>query len=210
MRCIIKKAVRPSRAQTLRAVLVVCALSLGCGLASDDAAPPATSGASISLAGSPAANGNAVRVNEFMSYRPAERTVDVRLVAGYDGGNNSLNINGATQGGHTVTVPVGWRIEGVMENRVDLPHSVVVVPVVARLPESPGDAAFSGAHTAAATDGAGERTRSPFTFVADRAGSYMMVCGVPFHGQAGMWIRLVVSDEAARPEYAVRGGQATQ
>jgi sulfocyanin len=200
----LNQVAHPSSAQTLRAVLAVCALGLGCGSSAGDLATPATAGAPITLAGSPAPTAKGVAVNQFMSYRPAERTVDLQLVAGYDGGNNTLNINGGTQGAHTVTVPVGWRIEGLMENRVDLPHSVVVVPVAARLHETPGEAAFSGAQTVAPTEGAGEHTRSPFSFVAERAGSYMIVCGVPFHGQAGMWIRLVVSDQTTVPDYAVR------
>jgi sulfocyanin len=145
-----------------------------------------------------------VRVNEFLSYHPDTRAVQLRLVAGYSGANNTLNINGATEGAHTVTIPVGWRVEAVLENRVDLPHSAVVLAAVPRLPETPGAAAFPGAQTAAVTEGAGMMTSRPLSFVATHAGSYQIVCGVPYHAQAGMWIRLVVSDQAKTPEYTIR------
>jgi hypothetical protein len=36
-------------------------------------------------------------------------------------------------------------------------------------------------------------------FLANRAGSFLIFCGVPGHGAAGMWIRLMVDSTATAP-----------
>jgi uncharacterized cupredoxin-like copper-binding protein len=36
-------------------------------------------------------------------------------------------------------------------------------------------------------------------FVADKAGAFLIICGVPGHAAAGMWIRFTVEAGAERP-----------
>lgn len=189
------------RVSSVLAVIAVGAFAAGCTRPDDGASDTPAIAAT-------ATNGDRtgeklVRVNDFLSYSPDGRLVRLRLVAGYSDTNNALNFNGATKGAHTVTVPVGWRVESVVENRADLPHSAVVLTSTPTLPAVPGTPAFSGARTADAAAGAGEMTSTPLVFVADRAGSYQVVCGVPYHGRTGMWIGLVVSDTVTAPTYTL-------
>ncbi len=47
-------------------------------------------------------------------------------------------------------------------------------------------------------------TTQKFSFIADKAGKYAIVCGVPGHDAAGMWDTLVVSDSAATATISTR------
>jgi plastocyanin len=60
--------------------------------------------------------------------------------------------------------------------------------------------AFAGAESKDATQGANMGSMQDLHFTADQPGSYMIVCAVPGHGAAGMWIRMVVSPTATRPD----------
>jgi sulfocyanin len=191
-----------TRAGSLIAMVAAGALAGGCTRPDDRGSEKPATSASSQSGGKPGER--LVRVNEFLSYSPAAHVLWLRLVTGYTDINNTLNFNGATEGAHMVSVPVGWRVEAVVENRADLPHSAVVLTSTATLPTAPTIPAFSGAHTTDAASGAGAMTSRTLAFIADRAGSYQIVCGVPYHSQAGMWMGLVVSDTATVPAYTVR------
>jgi hypothetical protein len=42
------------------------------------------------------------------------------------------------------------------------------------------------------------------TFTADKAGTYLIVCGVPGHAVSGMWVVLQVSPSATRPQITTK------
>lgn len=143
-----------------------------------------------------------VRVNEFLAYDSRSKTVSLQLIAGYNGLNGSLNYNGATNGTHGIFVPVGWRIHVAVTNRdSDLQHSAIVVRELLPPPVEPSEPAFSGAALSQLSEGLHEAETSSLDFVADRAGHYMIVCGVPGHAQAGMWLKLAVSADIPIPVY---------
>jgi FtsP/CotA-like multicopper oxidase with cupredoxin domain len=113
-----------------------------------------------------------------------------------------LNYNGATNGSHGIMVPLGWRIHvGVANRDSDLQHSAIVVREVLPPPIEPVDPAFSGAALPQLDEGLQEGETGTLDFVADRAGRFMIACGVAGHAQAGMWLQLTVLKDATVPAY---------
>ena len=134
----------------------------------------------------------------------AAHTVELTLIAGMNGVNGGMSFNGATNGALTVSVPMGWTVRLKFENADQmLPHSAVVVPAAATVPVAPPAAAFAHASTHRVPQGLPADAREVVTFVPDRAGSYMILCGVPGHGLAGMWLKLEVTETPGRIGFEV-------
>jgi sulfocyanin len=153
----------------------------------------------IAVAAPPAPD--SVGVNSFLWYEPAAREAHLRIAAALDGNNGGMNFNGASKGGATITIPVGWRVRVSFVNRDAVPHSAIVIagaPPVPAIPETP---AFGGAYTTGLTAGLFTDQTDEMKFTASPAGQYILVCGVPGHGASGMWIRFVVSPDAKTPAY---------
>lgn len=134
----------------------------------------------------------------------AARTAQLQLVAGLTGLNGALNFNGFRDGGLTVTVPKDWTVVLHFRNHDGmLPHSAEVIADVRPLPAQPVDAAFPRAFTLKLAEGLPPEGTDDVRFTADREGSYLIFCGVPGHGAAGMWIRLRVAAAARTATLAV-------
>lgn len=148
----------------------------------------------------------------WMKADPAAKTVEMDLVSGFNDNNNVWNYNGFHTGDATVLVPLGWEVRMAFSNKDDaVPHSLVVIADPgedARPLEVDGDAAaFHGAHSSAPLEGieAG-KPADPVAFKAEKAGDYLMYCGVAGHGEGGMWIRLQVAEGLDAPALAVAEG----
>jgi sulfocyanin SoxE-like protein len=142
------------------------------------------------------------RVNEFLSYDAQARAATLLLVAGYNGLNDALNYNGGARGSQGVSIPLGWSVHVALTNRdSDLQHSAIVVRQVLPPPEEMTTPAFAGAIVSQLEEGVHEGDTTAFDFIADKAGRYMLACGVPGHAQGGMWMRLTVSADIDRPIY---------
>ena len=131
------------------------------------------------------------------------KTVTFQLVAGLTGLNGALNFNGFRDGELTLTVPLGWTV--VMEFRNHdgmLPHSAEVIAETHPLPTQPVTPAFPRAVTVRLAEGLPSEGRDDLRFIADKGGSYLIFCGVPGDGAAGMWIRLEVSGSVQQPSLA--------
>lgn len=143
-----------------------------------------------------------VRVNEFLTYDAKTRTASVQLVAGYNGVNGSLNYNGAIRGARTFAIPLGWHVHVTVSNHdSDLQHSAIVVREVLPPPLELTTPAFVGAALPRLDEGLQEDETGTLDFVADRAGRYMLACGVPGHAQSGLWLRLLVARGITVPDY---------
>jgi hypothetical protein len=81
-----------------------------------------------------------------------------------------------------------------------LPHSAEVIAPQTPPPALPGDPAIPRAFTLKLAQGLPSEATDDMRFAAQPAGDYMIVCGMPGHGPAGMWIRLRVSGTAKTPE----------
>ena len=150
----------------------------------------------------PLAGQSSIKVDPtWMTVRAAESTVAFKVVAGLTPANGGMNFDGAQSGGLTLTVPVKWHVViHFANNDENMPHSVEVTRADLPVPGVPGKPAFSGAESKNATQGVNVGSKEDLHFTADEAGAYIVVCEVPGHGAAGMWIRLNVSASAASPQ----------
>lgn len=136
----------------------------------------------------------------WLSFDTAAKTVRFQLIAGLTGLNGALNFNGFRDGGLTLDVPVGWKTEIHFRNHDGmLPHSAEVIAPQTPLPTQPLDPAIPRAFTLKLAQGLASEATDVMRFAAQPAGEYLIFCGVPGHGAAGMWIRLRVSATATTP-----------
>ena len=136
----------------------------------------------------------------WLSFDPAAKTARFQLIAGLTGLNGALNFNGFRDGGLTLVIPVGWTAEIAFKNHDGmLPHSAEVISPQTPLPVQPVSPAIPRAFTLKLAAGLPPQGTDVMRFAAQPAGEYLIFCGVPGHGAAGMWIRLRVSATAQTP-----------
>ena len=136
----------------------------------------------------------------WLSFDEAAKTVRFQLIAGLTGLNGALNFNGFADGGLTLVVPAGWTTEIDFRNHDGmLPHSAEIIAPQAPLPTQPVDPAIPRAFTFKLVEGLPSEATDTMRFTAHPPGDYLIFCGVPGHGAAGMWIRLRVSATAKAP-----------
>jgi sulfocyanin len=172
--------------------------------ASAPAAPAAASTATTSTAASSTASDSSVKVNEFLSYDPAAKTVSLKLFAAHGSVNGGMNFNGASNGGSTITIPVGWSVSWNFTNEDAIPHSAIVLANKMPLPAQPQVPAIPRAYTKDVTAGLPTNGTDQTTFKASPAGQYVIACGVPGHAPSGMWIHFDVSADAKVPSYTAK------
>ena len=137
----------------------------------------------------------------WMTVKAADSTVEFRLMAGMTPVNGGMNFDGATAGAITLTVPVKWHVTlHFINDDENMPHSAEVTKAESPVPAVQPKPAFAGAESKDATQGVNTGSKQDVHFTADQPGSYLIVCEVPGHGAAGMWIRLAVSATATKPE----------
>ena len=126
------------------------------------------------------------------------KTVELHMAAQMDGG---WKFNGMAGGEETITVPLGYAITVELTNDDPaMAHSVGIDAHVGDYPAMFTDPrpAFSGAVSSTPTsmqEATMPGESESFTFTADVAGEYAMVCYVPGHALTGMWVRFNVSAE---------------
>jgi sulfocyanin len=125
------------------------------------------------------------------------KVVHLTLISGWNNVDGEFNFNGAAHGGMVVTVPLGDKVVVAYTNAASVPHNVDIIRYQTPLPSKGGAPAFPGATTfKPGTPVAGKGVRQTATFVASKAGRYMIICGVPGHAAGGMWDTFVVSPTA--------------
>jgi len=127
------------------------------------------------------------------------RTANLTLTAAYTSAGSGFNFDGDARGRMVVSVPVGYRVNVIFTNRSPVPHSAVVTAYSKRTSASGFTPVFHGASTPNPAAGSPQNKTQRFSFVANKAGTYAIVCAVPGHAVGGMWDVLRVT----------RGGQAT-
>jgi len=178
---------------TVKSLSVACIVAVAVGAA----APVAVRAQGGTAAPAPAVDPSWLQVDS------ATRTVTFQLVAGLTGLNGALNFNGFRDGGLTLAVPLGWRVVVNFQNHDGmLPHSAEVIEEVHPLPTQPVTPVFQGAVTIRLAEGLRSGEQDDMRFIADKGGSYLIFCGVPGHGAAGMWIRFAVSGSVRKPSLA--------
>ncbi|MEO7086805.1 MAG: PQQ-binding-like beta-propeller repeat protein [Gemmatimonadaceae bacterium] len=145
----------------------------------------------------------AVRINRYMSFDTSAKIVYLGVIAGAGSANAGNSFNGASRGGATIVIPLGWTVHMRFSNEDKAPHSALVIKESGALPVAPDRAAIAGAETSHVSDGivAAEGVEEETIFVANEAGRFLLACGVPGHTPSGMWLRFTVDAKASRPAY---------
>ena len=146
-----------------------------------------------------AAGGSQEGLPDWMQVNDSNQTVEMEVIAARTSANSNWNFNGYANGNATITVPQGYEVTIEFTNEDPaVAHSLGIDermdqwPATFRDPEP----VFEGALTSNATSMS--RATAPgssetVTFTADQAGEYAMVCYIPGHATAGMWIHFNVS-----------------
>jgi sulfocyanin len=130
----------------------------------------------------------------------AEPTAHFTIIAGKTQLDGGYNYNGYARGGMTVTVPLGWKVAIDFQNAAPLAHSLEILPYMSTQPPvPPATPAFQGASTKNLSTGLPTGAKTTVTFIANKPGTYELVCGVPAHALTGMWDKFVVSAKAKQP-----------
>jgi sulfocyanin len=150
-------------------------------------------------------------VPSWMKIEAAAKKVEMDVVAGFNTSNSSWNYNGYHDGNMTVVVPEGWSVRIDFTSRDgETPHSLVVMddPGKDNLPLQAGreQMAFSRAYSKSPIEGISPGDSDVISFKANKAGDYLWFCGVPGHGQSGMWVYFKVSADADAPYVTVAEG----
>jgi hypothetical protein len=198
----ILRCCRPG-AGTLLALVAVAA----CGSAQTTPAPaPATAPS----AGSPAP-GRAAMADSgseapvWLVADTAGRTVTIALQVTPGSGGGPALLNGHHNGNLQMIVPLGWTVQWDWRNADSTaPHSLVVMAEREKLPLEGGREAFTNAMTRAVTAGLAVGQGDRTTFIAEEAGWYWLLCGVPGHAIAGEYLGLRVDPEAKTASVKVK------
>ncbi len=125
----------------------------------------------------------------------AEKTVQVTFVAGHGMNNNGLNYNGDAKGEKTLTVPLGWTVEVNLNNTGRMPHDFAVI-AGSTLPANPATTALAFPDAATAIVPPAGATAAPAKFIANRPGTYFILCRVGKHAQNGMYVKMQILEGA--------------
>lgn len=130
------------------------------------------------------------RAPHWLVWNAKTHTATLTVIAGYKGG---FDFNGYSKGKMTITVPNGAHVNVVFSNDSTIPHSALFTPYSKRTSTGSYPLAFKGASSSNATNGVAKGKTQKFSFVANKAGTYALVCAVPGHAIAGMWDTFVVA-----------------
>ena len=184
-------SLRAPAAVALAAVLLACSS----GQPAAEAAPVAMLDTAAGIPPSPPTAPS--DSSSWLAVDPAARTVSLDLTVTAPSGTPSALINGYRAGAARIVVPLNWTVEWNWHSADSTaPHSLVVMVQREKIPLEGGRASFSNAMTRMVSAGlrAGQTDQS--TFVAEEAGWYWMMCGVPSHALNGEWLELRVDPEA--------------
>ena len=194
----------------LAAVFVACGGGEPANSGSGGSGAASQPAAAAPAAAPPAATG-AMTMPAWFSVDNDARTVNMTITAGLTPDNNYWNLNGATTGAMTVTVPQGYTVSIEFPNRdPNMVHSLGVSPETSSfaLPPEPTPV-FAGGITenpGSMIDGTMPGETETIQFVADAAGNYSLVCYTPGHSAIGMWIYFNVSSDG---QAGVQGASTT-
>jgi sulfocyanin len=163
-------------------------------------APQAAAPAAPAAAASQRPTIDPKNVAASIQYDGATKTATIPVISGLTSNAGGWNFNGYARGEMTIVVPVGTNVVMPFYNDDIVPHSVVIMPGSGKaIPSTPGDPAFRGSESNNPINGQMSGKRDDVRFTADKAGKYLMICGVPGHAASGMWVYFEVSATAKAP-----------
>jgi uncharacterized cupredoxin-like copper-binding protein len=179
------------------AASVVAVAGIGCaGRAQSPPAPASAAPAASQPAAAPATPAVSPEAPDWLEVDAANKTATLTLEVAHPSNAPSALINGYRNGEARVVVPVGWTVKWDWRNADTAAHSLVVMVQREKLPLEGGRASLTNAMTRMVTEGLPPGGTDQTTFVAEEAGWYWLMCGVPSHALAGEWLELRVDPEA--------------
>lgn len=134
---------------------------------------------------------------EWVSVDSAGRRVMLALDVVPGGPDGIATLNGLHHGSAQLVVPLGWTVKWIWTNRdSSQSHSLVVMSEREKLPTEGGRPSLENALSRAVLTGLKPGQRDLTTFVAEPAGWYWVLCGVPNHAILGEWFGLKVDRQA--------------
>ena len=133
----------------------------------------------------------------WATYDATNKTAHLTLISSY--GSDTYNYNGGKAGHFTFTVPLGAKVVVTYSNNSTMmPHGAEVVAWTGVLPTAlvPPPPAFAGAFSPNYRHGTPNGVTQTFSFVANKAGKYLLICPVHNHVKFGHWGWFVVSSSA--------------
>ena len=156
-------------------------------------------------AAAPAANSAAASTPDWFTVDSAAHVVTLSIEVTAPPGSPSALLNGYRTGEAQISVPLGWTVRWDWRSADSTaPHSLVVMVEREKIPLEGGRPSLSNAMTRMVNDGLRPGEPDQTTFVAEEAGWYWMLCGVPVHAINGEWISLKIDREAKLPSVVVR------
>ncbi len=141
----------------------------------------------------------------WVSVDSAGRTVTLSLEALPGGPDGVATLNGHQHGDIQLVVPLNWTVMWTWVNRDSTAsHSLVVMAEREKLPGEGGRPALENAMSRSVTTGLKPGQKDVTTFIADQAGWYWILCGVPGHALRGEWIGLKLDRAATGVEVKVK------
>ena len=180
----------------LSSALVLALAATACKSKETAEAPPPDTTTQMAA---PAPTGPAT---DWVTSDAAAKTATMDVVAGKDATNNNWNFNGFANGQATVTVPTGYKVTiNFSNNDPNMAHSIGVAakaagPFSATPDPKPVFAGGVSSNPTSMTDATKKGATETVTFTADKPGEYALLCFVPGHAAAGMWINFTVADGA--------------
>ena len=139
---------------------------------------------------------------DFIQLSPTrDQTVLLNMVAQLTDANGGLNYNGYYNGNATITIPSNWGVVMNLWNNGVLPHSIMLSTPDQLQKGTDYVAAFQGAYTPNPIVGFTGKQEQHFVAVESplplaTPGKFVLLCVIPGHASAGMWINLVIDENA--------------
>jgi hypothetical protein len=141
------------------------------------------------------------RAPGWLTVDSASKTVTLDLDVTAPPGAASALIAGYRAGAVRIVVPRNWTVTWHWQSSdTSATHSLVLMAEREKLPAEGGGPAFDNARTGMVTAGLKAGQKDVTTFVADQAGWYWLLCGVPGHALKGEWLGFRVDPDAKTPE----------
>lgn len=138
----------------------------------------------------------------YVTSAAATKTATIVIDANQGTAGGGLNFNGVTKGAKSFTIPAGWNVVMQFQNMGAIPHSAIVVKGgTPPMSVTEKDAAFPGASTKMVMQGLAMNAAETVKFKASKAGSYLIICGVPGHALGGQYLGLKVVAGAKAASY---------
>ena len=145
-----------------------------------------------------AAPAGPMKVPDWMKVDRAKKAVTMQIEAGKTEANNHWNFNGFANGNATIAVPVNYSVQIEFKNDDKaVAHSIGVDQRTGEFPPTLANPqpVFPKAISSKPTDPAGGVSpgkSETVNFKAATPGHYSLVCYMPGHAAAGMWVRFDV------------------